>query len=217
MNISKKSSSKINYSNRKKLNTDFSNKDLKRSNCYNTDFTGSNFDKTSLKGVQLKSCNFNQCTFKYSEFVASNLKKSRFKNIKFENTVFDSVNLENVDFENSTFENVTFVACDLSNTLNLELSETVRIIETMPKLDISKDLKRAVKIAMRNEHIKSARVLDTKNGTINPISMMILLENFDEKTLIKGLGLMSENINEAFYTLSYMIDLLNSYKNEGIL
>ncbi|MEG0237883.1 MAG: pentapeptide repeat-containing protein [Romboutsia sp.] len=217
MTTIKNLNNKINYSNRKKLNNDFSNRDLRRSNCYNSDFSGSNFDNTSLRGAQFKSCTFNECTFEYTEFVATNLKKSRFKNVKFKNTIFDSVNLEGVDFEGSEFENVIFVSCDLSKALNLNLSETVKIFEEMPKLDISKELKRAVKIAMRNEYIKAARVLDTKNGTTSPISMMILLEKFDKETVIKGLNILSQNLNEQFCTLSYIIKSLETYKTEGIL
>lgn len=217
MTIIKNFNNRINYSNRKKLNVDFSNQDLRRSNCYNCDFTGSNFNNSSLRGTQLKSCTFNNATFEYAEFVASNLKKSRFKNVTFKNTLFDSVNLEGVDFEGCEFENTTFISCDISKAINLKLSEGMKIFDEMPKLEISKELKKAVKIAMKNEFIKSARVLDTKNGTTNPISINTLLENFDKETLIKGLELASQNINEEFCTLSYIINTLESYKKEGIL
>lgn len=217
MTTIKNSNNKINYSNRKKVNVDFSNRDLRRSNCYNCDFTGADFNNSSLRGAQLKSCTFNSATFEYTEFVASNLKKSKFKNVKFKNTLFDSVNLDGVDFEESEFENTIFIACDISKAINLNISDGIKLFEEMPKLEISKELKKAIKVAMKNEFIKSARVLDTKNGNINPISINTLLENFDKETLIKGLNLASKNINEEFCTLSYIINALELYKKEGIL
>ncbi|MGL5642929.1 MAG: phage tail protein, partial [Paraclostridium sp.] len=45
-------------------------------------------------------------------------------------------------------------------------------------------LEDSIKSAMQNEFVKKSRALDTKDGEINSISIMILLENFKEKQLI---------------------------------
>lgn len=63
---------------------------------------------------------------------------------------------------------------------------------------------------MRNKYVKNARVLDTKDGGINFINLMILLENFDEATLIKGFNIIELQLNCDFYTLSYIIKFLKN-------
>ncbi len=218
MTISKRANDQINYSNRKKSDSDFMNKDLRRSNCYNCDFSNSNFNHTSLRGAQFKSCNFFECTFESAEFIATNLKNSKFKQAKFENTVFDSTNLEGVDFEGAAFKNVIFLLTDTSKATNLDLSsKEIRVFDEMPELEISERLENAVKAAMKNEYIKFARVLDTKKGEISAMSMMILLESFDEETLIKGLDILKSKIDKDFGTLSYMIQMLKTYQTDGLI
>lgn len=208
---------KFNYNNIKKLKKNFMYKDLRRSNCYNCDFSESNFNYTSFRGAQFKSCNFYGCTFESAEFVATNFKKSKFKKARFENTVFDSANIDNVDFTGAKLKNVIFVGTDISKAINLKLSSDVKVFDKMPKLDISEELENATKNAMKNTYIKNARVLDTKDGSVSPISMMILLENFDEETLIKGLNLIEEKLDKEFCTLSYVIKSLQKYKEEDLI
>lgn len=216
MTISKRENDQIKYSNRKKTNSDFKQKDLRRSNCYNCDFSQSDFSSASFRGAQFKSCNFFESKFEFTEFVAANLKNSRFKQATFENTIFDSANLEGVDFEGAVFKNVIFVSTDTSKAVNLDLShQDVKVFNEMPELGISKELESVTEKMLANEFVKFARVLDTKEGKINPISMMILLERFDEKTLVTGFRILKREINKDFATLSYIIELLEAYQTEG--
>lgn len=218
MAISKRVNDQISYKNRKKVNTDFANKDLRRSNCYNCDFTGSQFNDVSFRGAQFKACTFDQATFDSAEFVAANLKNSRFKGVKFVHTIFDHVNLEHTDFEGATFENVIFVECDLSQAVNLELDhQEVQIFDVRPEIEVGERLEKAVKSLMNNDFVKYARVLDTKDGKMNAISMMRLLEIFDEEALVKGFGMLKKNIKADFATLSVLIALLEQYEAEGLL
>lgn len=215
---SKRINDQISYRNRKKVQQDFEGKDLRRSNCYNCDFTESNFNHVSFRGAQFKSCTFNQSTFDSAEVVAANMKNSRFKGVKFTNTIFDNTNLENADFEGATFENVIFVQTDLSQALHLDLeNQDVQVFDERPEIEISERLEKAVKAAMTNEYIKYARVLDTKEGTINAVSMMILLERFSEEALVKGMSMLKKNVKSDFATLSVLFDLLESYEAEGLL
>lgn len=208
----------LKYNKIQKLNKNFMYQDLKRSNCYNCDFSESNFNFTSLRGAHFKSCNFYGCTFKNAELIGSNLKKSKFKKAKFENAVFDSVNLEGVDFSGAQFKNTIFLSTDLSKAINIKFnSSDVKIFDEMPKLDISEKLEDSIKSAMQNEFVKKSRALDTKDGKINSISIMILLENFKEKQLIDGLLLISEKMDKEFCTLSYIIKTLQTYKDQGLL
>lgn len=213
MAISKRANDQIKYSNRKKTNTDFKSKDLRRSNCFNTDFSDSHFDEASFRGAQFKACNFSGCTFNGTELVATNFKNSRFKGVQFENTLFDTVNLEGVDFEGATFKNVIFVATDLSKAVNLELTnQDVKVFNEMPELEMGKEVEKAAEAAMKNEFIKFARVLDTKEGKVSPISIMRLLEKFDEETLVKGLKMVKRTIDKDFCTLTTIIEAIEDCK-----
>ena len=208
----------LKYNKAKKMEKNFMYQDLKRSNCYNTDFSNSNFNFTSLRGAHFKSCNFYGCTFKSSEIIGANLKRSKFKNAKFENTIFEGVNLEEVDFTGAKFKNVIFLNTDVSKASNINLnSPNIKIFTEIPELQISERLESSIKLAMENEYIKKSRTLDTKDGNINPISIMILLENFKERQLVDGMILIGERIDKEFCTLSYIIKNLETYKSQGLL
>lgn len=218
MTTNKKTEDRFNYNNVQKLKKNFMYMDFRRSNCYNSDFSESNFNFTSFRGAHFKSCNFYGCTFKSAEFIATNFKKSKFKNAKFENVIFDSVNLEGVDFKGAKFINTIFLSTDISKAINLNLSDSeVKIYDEMPKLEISEKLEEAIKTAMTNPYVKKSRVLDTKDGNINPISVMKLLENFKEKALVDGLNIMAERLDKDFCTLSYIIKCLQSYQTQGLM
>lgn len=209
MITSKRMNHQMNYSHRQKANVDFTSEDLRRSNCFNCDFSGSHFDQTSFRGAQFKSCNFTECTFNGAELVTVNFKNSSFKQVKFENTLFDSVNLEGAHFEGATFKNVIFVNTDLSKAVHLDLAgQDVKIFDIMPELNIDKRLEKAAKAAMKNEFVKYARVLDTREGQVSPISMMRLLEVFDEQTLTVGLRSIKDRMDQDFCTLIPIIEAI---------
>lgn len=201
------------YNNIEKKNKNFMYKNLERSNCYNCDFSNSNFDYVSFRGAHFKSCRFSECTFKWTEFIGSNLKGSDFKNAVFENAIFDSVNLDGVNFEDAEFKNTIFLSTDVAKAKNLNVkSSDIKIFNEMPQLKISEDLRSAVENVMKNNYVKHARVFDTKEGDLNLLNLMVLLENFDEETLIKGLNTIQVELDKEFYTLSYIIKLLQNYK-----
>lgn len=208
----------FNYNNIEKTNKNFMYKNLERSNCYNSDFTNSNFDYVSFRGAHFKSCTFFKCTFKWSEFVGTNLKGSNFKNALFENAIFDSVNLDGVNFKDAEFKNTIFMYTDVEKARNLNIQDPdIKIYAEMPQLDISEELQSTVENVLKNKYVKHSRVLDTKDGGINLMNIMILLENFDEETLIKGLNLINIELDRDFYTLSYIIRFLKNCKVNGTL
>lgn len=208
----------FNYNNIEKINKNFMYKNLARSNCYNCNFTNSNFNFVSFRGAHFKSCDFYGCSFKQAEFIGSNLKGSKFRAASFENTVFDSVNLDGADFRDAKFKNVIFIFTDVSKAQNLNTSNTnIKVFDEMPDIEISASLEEAVKNAMNNNFIKSSRVLDTKDKSINLLNVSILLENFKEEVLIKGLNIMENKIDRDFCTLSYLIRFLENYIAEGLI
>ena len=201
----------FNYNNIEKTGKNFMYKNLERSNCYNSDFSDSNFNYVNFRGAHFKSCVFLECTFKCAEFIGTNLKDSDFQNTVFENTLFDSTNLDGADFKDAEFKNTIFLLTDVHKAKNLSLKNPeIRIFDEIPELEISDDLRLAILKVMKNKYVKAARVLDTKNGDINIINVMILLENFDEETLIKGLNLVSDDLKCDFHTLSYIIKYIKN-------
>ena len=206
-NMAKNNSVKGNfhYNNTEKMNKNFMYNNLTRSNCYNSSFAGSNFNFASFRGAHFKSCDFYGCTFKSAEFIGTNLKNSKFRYGKFEDTLFEGVNLSEVDFRDAEFKNTIFVECNLDTCKSLFFDkEEVTIYEEMPKLNISEELEEAINKAMGNKFIKASRVIDTKEGKINPIKIIMLQKKYNEEVLIKGFNDMAEAVDRDFYTLSYL-------------
>ncbi|MBU3204457.1 pentapeptide repeat-containing protein [Clostridium algidicarnis] len=203
----------FNYNNIEKKDKNFMYKNLARSNCYNCNFSNSNFDYVSFRGAHFKSSDFFQCTFRWAEFIGANLKGSSFKDAIFENAIFDSVNLEAVNFKDATFINTVFLSTDVKKAKNLDRSNpNIKIFDEMPDIKISEDLRIATENVMTNAHVKAARIFDTKDGDLNLLNLMILLEYFDEKTLIEGLRRIQLELDRDFHTLSYVIRLLKDSK-----
>ena len=206
------------YNNIEKKDKNFMYKNLERSNCFNSDFSGSNFDYVSFRGAHFKSCSFYECSFKWAEFIGTNLKGSIFMNAIFENTIFDSVNLEGVNFKDARFRNVVFLSTDVTKAKNLNINNSaIRVFDEMPEFQISQELENAVINVMKNSFVKKARVLDTKDGGLNLLNIMILLESFNEEILIKGLNMVEVQLDREFYTLSYIIRFLQNCRINGTL
>lgn len=218
MAINNKNNDRFHYNKAEKTNKNFMYKDLRRANCYNCNFTGSNFSFASFRGAHFKACDFFDCKFEWTEFIGSNLKNSKFRKTKFENVVFEGVNLDGADFTGAKFKNVIFVDTDISKATNMKLSYGLyKTFDEMPELEISEDLKEAINTAMGNEFVKKSRVLDNKEGSINTISVMRLLESFNEKTLILGLKSIVDRVDREFCTLSYIIKAIEKCQKEGML
>ncbi|MGL4772219.1 MAG: pentapeptide repeat-containing protein [Clostridium sp.] len=196
----------FNYNNIEKKDKNFMYMDLKRSKSYNVNFAGSKFDFVSFRGAHFKSCSFLECSFKGAEFIGSNLRGCKFKNASFENTIFEGAKLDGVDFKDATFKNVILVDTNLDEARNLDLNnEEIRIFEKMPVIEVSDALKEATEKAMENSFIKVSRVFDTKEGKLNHLTLMVLLESFSEDELINGLEMIKDSIDKDFHTLSYII------------
>ena len=84
-----------------------------------------------------------------------------------------------------------------------------QIFEGMPEINISSGLEEALNNLMENKYVKASRIFDTKEGNINTLTLMILKENFTEEELIKGFNEIKSQIDRDFYTISYIIRLIN--------
>lgn len=210
----KPQSSSLHLNNAEKKNKTFMYQNLTRAKCYNCDFTNSNFDYVCFRGASIKSSKFYGATFKGAEFVGSNLKESTFSHVAFEDVLFEGVKLKDANFKGATFKNVIFLMTDASEAKHLDLAQDgITVYKEMPKVEMSDDLKAVIESAMMNKFIKKSRVLDTREGTINTLSIMKLLDLFDEKEIISGLKQSDEIIDRDFYTLSFLINLIEKAKS----
>lgn len=205
----------INLNNADKSYKNFMYQNLTKSNSFNCNFSESNFDYVCFRGAHFKSCKFNGSRFVRSEFIGSNLKGSSFIKAIFDNTVFEGARLVDVDFKGATFTNTIFLETDLSGAKNLNLDdENIRVYAEMPQIELSEALSKAIEHAMTSKFIKKSRTLDTRDGSVNYLSVIILLENFEEEVLIKGLENIDQYIDREFYTLSFIITLINKMLKE---
>lgn len=205
MAINRSVKGNFHYNKVEKMNKNFMYNNLTRSNCYGSSFAGSNFNFVSFRGAHFKSCDFYGCTFKGAEFIGTNLKNSKFRHAKFENTLFEEVNLDGVDFRDAEFEDVIFVGCNLDKCDNLGIDIlNINVYEEMPELNISEELEAAINNAMSNDIIKKSRVLDMKDGTINPIKIVMLQKKYSDEALINGFNEMASDLDKEFHTLSYI-------------
>lgn len=201
------------YNNIEKKDKNFMYKNLKRSNCYNCNFAGSNFNFVSFRGAHLKTCSFMNGSFKGTEFIGTNLKNSKFKDAIFENAIFEGVNLDGADFSRAKFKNTIFVQTDVTRAKNINTEDPeIRIFDEMPNIKISEELKEAVYDLMNNKYVKTSRIFDNKEGKLNTLTVMILLEYFDEEFLISGLQKIKPQFDRDFHTISYVIKLLEKNK-----
>ncbi|MBS4955703.1 MAG: pentapeptide repeat-containing protein [Clostridium sp.] len=203
-------SENFHYNNIEKKDKNFMYKNFKRSNCYNCNFSNSNFNFATFRGAHFKTCSFMNGTFEGTEFIGTNLKNSKFKNAKFKNAIFEGANLYGTDFKDAKFENTIFLGCKLEKTKNFSTElQGIRIFEEMPEINISSELEEALSRLMENKYVKASRIFDTKDGNINTLTLMILKENFNEEELIKGFNEIKSQIDRDFYTISYIIRLIN--------
>ena len=203
-------SENFHYNNIEKKDKNFMYKNFKRSNCYNCNFSNSNFNFATFRGAHFKTCSFMNGTFEGTEFIGTNLKNSKFKNAKFKNAIFEGANLYGTDFKDAKFENTIFLGCKLEKTKNFSTElQGIRIFEEMPEINISSELEEALSRLMENKYVKASRIFDTKDGNINTLTLMILKENFNEEELIKGFNEIKSQIDRDFYTISYVIRLIN--------
>lgn len=203
-------SENFHYNNIEKKDKNFMYKNFKRSNCYNCNFSNSNFNFATFRGAHFKTCSFMNGTFEGTEFIGTNLKNSKFKNAKFKNAIFEGANLYGTDFKDAKFENTIFLGCKLEKTKNFSTElQGIRIFEEMPEINISSELEEALSRLMENKYVKASRIFDTKDGNINTLTLMILKENFNEEELIKGFNEIKSQIDRDFYTVSYIIRLIN--------
>ena len=99
-----------------------------------------------------------------------------------------------------------YITDQKTRNFNKEL-EGIRIFDKMPELEMSTELSSALEDFCDNKFVKASRIFDTKDGGINTLTLMILLEKFTEEQLIKGFKAIKDQIDRDFYTISYIFTI----------
>lgn len=200
------------YNNEIRNESNFMYKDFSLSNSYNSRFTCSNFNFVNFYKSTMKYCGFNGCMFNGTEFKSSNLRGSRFKGANFNDVIFLNTKLDNVNFKDSKFENVYFVNSSIKKCKGIS-KETPGIIIINSNTDnenLSSNLYNSIFNSLNNKFIYNSETLvSKKNKKLNHVNIKRLLNKFDESQIIKGLLFATENINNDFFTLSYLIKIID--------
>lgn len=205
----------LSYNNKDRTNKNFKYKNFEQSDSYNTQFTRSNFSYVNFSKSKMKYCGFNGAIFEETEFKNSNFRGSRFKGAKFKNALFYHTNLSKTNFEDVEFENTVFIGTSLKQPRGIS-KNTLGIIyySNLPNVSLSQKVERAIKNSLDNSYILKSEVIRfKKKKKLNTINIIKLLNNFTEKELIYGLKKAKDDINNDFYTLSYLINFIS--KNKG--
>ncbi len=194
------------YKNEERIKRNFSYKNFKMSNSYNTRFTGSNFSFVNFEKATMKFCGFNGAIFNGAEFKNSNFKGSSFIGAEFKDVIFYNTKLDKTNFKNAKFKNVMFISTSLKKVKGInENIEGIQIINFTPKIHINNDLEKVINQAQKNIYIKDSQTLQfKKKSKINFINIIKLQDEFNEDELLLGLSEAKKLINKNFYTLSYL-------------
>lgn len=198
------------YKNNGREDRNFLYKNFEKSNSYNVRFTRSNFSYVNFYKSIMKYCGFNDATFVGSEFKHANLRGSRFKGATFKDVVFIDTKLDKAVFSGASFEDVYFIGTSVRRARGLPVNTPgITVLNEMPKLEISDQLKGAISNAVRNPFIMESEVLVLKKKKrINTINIERLLKEFSEEQLIIGLELAKAKVNKKFHTLSYITSFI---------
>lgn len=141
--------------------------------------------------------------------MGTNIKDSSFRNATFQDAVFEGAKLDGVDFKGASLSGTYFVGCTFNEVKGLNFgSLDIKVLNEMPVLELSDELKGAFDLLMKNQFVAKARVLDTKDKKLNTISVLRLLDLFSEAEIIAHAELLSHSLDREFFTLSYLMRAL---------
>ena len=190
-------------------------KNLNKSVSYNSNFSNTKFENTSLIATKFKFCDFygamfNDCLIRGTLFRKCNLESVTFKNSIIAATVFEKIK----------FKDCSFINCKVVSSGNIDrLIDNVKLVNTQisaqypEELFFNKTLIEIVETLRENDFIRKSTVLHRKKKKIDTLSLQVLIEQFGEEFLICHLHDAIQLINAPFHTLSYLQNILRNYSD----
>lgn len=200
------------YKNTTRNHGNFMYKNFYRSNSYNTRFTCSDFSFANFSKSTIKYCGFNGCKFNGTEFKNSNLRGCPFKGAQFNDVIFYNTKLSKSTFKNAQFNNVYFINTSIKDcsSISKDTPGIIFINHYSSKPPISSDLHEVIHDCNKNKFIyNSETLIFHKKKKLNYVNIMRLLYRFDEEQIIKGLKSATNNVKNDFFTLSYLVKIID--------
>lgn len=180
------------YKNTERKHRNFMYKNFHKSKSYNTRFTGSDFSFANFSKSTMKYCGFNGCTFNGTEFKNSNLRGCRFKGAQFNSVYFINTSIKKCYGISKETPGIIFINNHPSNH------------------KISSNLYNTILDCNKNNHIyNSETLIFHKKKRLNYVNITRLLTKFSEEQIIKGLQIAADSIKNDFFTLSYLIKIID--------
>ena len=193
-------------------------KNFNKSSSYMSNFSEAIFANTSFISTKFKICSFYGATFDSCLLQGSLFRKCNLTNVIFENTIILSSIFDKTKLKNCKFNNCRILHGKKLKTLIPEknLVNTL-FLENFPDIkNFNANLIQVIENLRINDYIRRSGTFHRKKGSLNTISIDILLSHFDELFLIENLPKLLNLITREFHTLSYIQKLLYKIKN-GIL
>lgn len=178
----------------------------------NTNFRGSKFIGAHFENVIFQNCNLNKCTF---------------KNVTFKNVYYINTSLSNV--RGISKDNNSLIRINNQNTKVLISDELFKSLELCKKnkyimnsdtlfykkknrlSNAQKKFEKTLTKLERKNLQRQRQKLHSPSIQLNKISIIRLLNVYDEQILSKGLSLAATSINKEFYSLSYFIPYIKKF------
>ncbi len=183
-----------------------------KSRSFKANFTECEFSHVNFRGSIMTYCCFKRSKFEGVEFLGTNLRNSNFESAYFKDVVFVGALLDNCKFKSAQFNNVLFVNTNISYCKNLETDcNGITFCSQYPKVNISSNLKDVLEELKENNYITKFKVLHLSTKKYNHLNIKLLLDEFSEEKLIKGLRKAKDKINRDICTLSCLTKFLQSH------
>lgn len=202
----------FNLSNSPRKYSGFKDKYNYGTNIHNLIYKGGYFENVRFQASNITKCNFKNAKLKGIDFMNVNLKGTSFSGAILEDVIFFNCKLKETDFKNVKFNNVKFISTNINNTLNLNLSDNIKIINSYPNIKLNLYLEQAIfRLADLNK-IYKYNVLHVKKNKINMWSISLLLQLYKQEDLTRALiALARRSDKRGFFTIYKYRKFVDSY------
>ena len=193
-------------------NSYFLNKNFNKTNSFKTNFSNSKFSNCGLVSAKFKFCSFynvifDNCYIRGALFKKCNLINTNFRNCIVSSSVFERSKLNNCQFIDCIVldKNQLLDSCQFCNTERLSCFPYEKQFDSR--------LLREVRTLRENFFIRRSTILHRKKGKLETVSIKYLCRVFGESFLIQNISKLSTLITKEFYSLSYIITMLNKIRS----
>lgn len=223
------------FSYSKSYNTKFTNSIFYGNVFFKSTMKYCGFNGCKFNFIEFRSSNFRGCRFKGAQF-----ENIIFSNCNLSNANFQGATFKNVYFNNTSLKNVkgikdTNLFTKLNNNIEFSISqkliETLNECKTNPYIISSKTIFYTQKVRLSNSQKKAEKLLPKQERkqlqkerqkqlsikpkplSLNKINIILLLDNFTEDEIIRGLHLATKSIDKNFSSISYFVPYIEKANN----